>query len=133
MANAEGGPIAAPVLDQMAGFLSSVSGRAALARDGRAASVQVLQTLREGGAVFIHVRDSSDNPMGGVENEYWRGLFDVNGRLVTVSVVGFADRPLSRDTGLATLRAFYARIRAETPTELAQIPAKPRAWIPGIP
>lgn len=110
-----GGPVTDAAMAQMERFLASPDGRAALARDGRADSVTVLSTRTEQGALFIHLRDTSENPVQGVADDYWRGLFDVNGRLVTVSVVSFADQPLTDDAGLSTLRAFLARILQETP------------------
>ncbi len=100
-------------------LLTSENGRAALARDGRADSVQILDLSRQDDAILIHLRDTSQAQLAGVENTYWRGLTDLNGRLVTISVVSFAERPLSADQGLATLRAFLARIRAETPVRTA--------------
>lgn len=100
-------------LDLLESFFTSQSGRAALARDGRAGSVRILQTRRQSGAFYIHVRDTSKNAMAGTSRDYWRGLFDVNGRIVTVSVVGFEGKPMSNAAGLATLDAFAARIRSE--------------------
>ncbi len=102
------------------GFLASDAGRAAMARDGRAASVQVLDMRRGDGAVLIRLRDTSQAELAGVEDVYWRGLTDLNGRLVTISVVSFAEQPLGADEGLATLRAFLARIRAETQAQAAE-------------
>ena len=100
-------------LGQLEAFFTSEAGRAALARDGRASSVRILQTRRKGQAFYIHVRDKSENAIQGLSQDYWRGLFDVQGRIVTVSVVGFDHKPMSDATGLATLNAFAARIRTE--------------------
>lgn len=101
-------------------LLVSEAGRAALARDGRSASVEILDMSRKDGAIMIRLRDSSQAELTGVEDVYWRGLTDLNGRLVTISVVSFVDSPMSADQGLATLRAFLARIRAETPVQTAE-------------
>ena len=48
----------------------------------------------------------------GMAPDYWRALFGVKDRLLTVSVAGFDDTPLSQDAGLSTLDEFAARIRA---------------------
>lgn len=120
------GPAIGAAIDQLERVLDAPAGRAALARDGRAGSVTVLDSRREDGALFVYLRDTGKDIAPGLAQAYWRGLFDVNGRLVTVSVVSFADNPLTADAGLATLRGFHARIRSETPPRTAEArPAKP--------
>jgi len=101
-------------LDQLERFITSSGGRATLARDGQPGSVEILQTHRESRAVLIRLRDSSTNPAPGLEQTYWRGFFDMNGRLLTISVKSFENYPISAGAGLATLRGFLARIRSET-------------------
>lgn len=97
--------------DELQSFFTSAAGRAALARDGRAASVTILTTRRKNGAFYLHVRDNSENRVDSLAAEYWRGLFDVRGRIVTVTVTGFKDRPMPDAVGFATLDAFAERIR----------------------
>ncbi len=119
-------------LDQTEAFIRSDQGRAALARDGSAASVQVLESLRQDEALYLRISDSSGG-IQGVAPEYWRGLFDLNGRLVTASAMSFSDRPMSSGHALDTLRAFLIRIRGETPTlaELAAAPPEPKRGLFG--
>lgn len=105
--------IGAP-LDALARFVETPAGRATLARDGQAASVEILRSLSEQNAVLIQLRDSSPNSTGGLVDTYWRGFFNLNDRLITISVVEFADQPMSADESLSVLRAFLARIRRET-------------------
>lgn len=112
-------------LDRLQAFFTSTSGRAALARDGNTASVKILETRRQGEAFYIHARDTSSNSIAGISQDYWRGLFDVRGRIVTVSVVGFETRPMSDAIGLATLDAFAARIKAENPSTEAELVTGP--------
>ncbi|MCP3972539.1 MAG: hypothetical protein GY717_19900 [Rhodobacteraceae bacterium] len=107
-------------LKQLRDFLVSENGRAALARDGLAGSVEIIESRVESSAVLIHLRDHGANITPGLDKSYWRGLFDLNGRLVTISVLGFAGQPMSTDAGLATLRGFLARIRTETETAAAK-------------
>lgn len=106
-------------LDRLESFFESDAGRAALARDGRAQSVQVLETRKTENAFHIHARDSSANTIAGITEDYWRGLLDVRGRIVTVSVVGFAGKPMSPSNGLSTLDAFATRILQENPQQVA--------------
>ncbi len=110
----------AAVLAHLERFVGSPEGRAAMARDGSAESVSVLDTLNESGALFVYLRDTSANSILGLDDTYWRGFFDLNGRLITVSAVSFANQPQSGDAGLATLRAFLARIRSESPNISAE-------------
>jgi hypothetical protein len=102
-------------LDQLARFVTTEAGRAVLARNGQAGSVQVLGVLRDSNAVLIHLQDESGFQISGIEATYWRGLFELNGRLISASVLGFKEHPLPAREGLATLQAFLARIRKETP------------------
>ena len=104
-------------------FFTSEPGRAALARDGNTGSVRILDTRSKGNAFYIHLRDTSENNNQGISQDYWRGLFDVRGRIVTVSVVGFERKPMSSAVGLATLDAFAKRIRAENPMDEGPTPA----------
>ena len=73
----------------------------------------------------MHARDSSANPIESLSSDYWRGLFDVHGRIVTVTVVGFKGRPLSEKVGMDTLNAFAARILNENPPTLAKVLESP--------
>lgn len=115
----ERGPGVLTAPDVLQAYVTSPAGRAAMARDGRAASVTILETVHLDGAFLIRLRDTSQGNIAGVEEVYWRGLTDLNGRLVTLSVVSFTNKPFSSDASLATLRTFLARIRAESPTQVA--------------
>ncbi len=107
-----GGPL--PDAAELKTFVASEAGRAALARDGRAASVDILESQRNDDAFLIRLRDRSHGGVENVDEVYWRGLAVLNGQLLTISVLSFPDAPLTANQGLATLRAFLARIRAES-------------------
>ncbi|KMW59096.1 Cation transport ATPase [Candidatus Rhodobacter oscarellae] len=119
---------AAPSAVDLLAFLDGPEGKAALARDGDAESVTILQSQIEQDAVLLRIDDQSANPTPGLETTYWRGLFSEKERLITVTVIGFASRPLDPDAGLAKLRGFIARIRAESsavePKAAEQAPAR---------
>ncbi|TCM75456.1 hypothetical protein [Rhodovulum steppense] len=93
-------------------FFSSEEGRAALARDGRADSVTVERMEERDGLFVLRARDHSTGLAEGLRNDYWRAIFDVNGRIVTASVVGFAAAPLGEAAALALLFDLATRIRA---------------------
>ena len=104
-----------PPTDVLQGFLSSEAGRAALARDGSADSVEILDSRRTDDLVFLHVEDRSIRPSSDAAQDYWRALFGLDGRFVTVSLVGLSDRPIDAPDGFETLAAQVDRIlRANT-------------------
>ena len=88
--------------DLQAFFVSDV-GRAALARNGEATSVDILDTRAEDGRFFLHMKDSSALP--GASPLTWRALFDLGGRFVSVSLYGLSDQPIEPDEGLDALEA----------------------------
>ena len=116
-------------LAQLQDYVASPAGRAALARDGQTASVEIHGTILSDGVLYIHLTDGSANATPGLDETYWRGFFDLNGRLVTISVVGFESIPMPADSGLATMRAFSDRIRRETPALPASVATAPRSTL----
>ncbi|AXX99423.1 hypothetical protein [Profundibacter amoris] len=96
----------------LAEFFRSKAGRAALSRDGNADTVEVVKTLDRDGVFYIRARDSSSDILAGAANEYWRALFDVNGRIVSASVFGLREHPIASEKGFEVLRGFTNRIRA---------------------
>ncbi|MGH1330406.1 MAG: hypothetical protein ACRBBK_05945 [Paracoccaceae bacterium] len=97
--------------DQLAAYFSSDEGRAALSRSGDADAVKLLDHRVEGDALYLHLRDTSNTSLAGVAPEYWRGMFDVNGHIATVSVMDFAQAPRAANSGLERARAFRRKIR----------------------
>ncbi len=97
----------------LARFFKSDAGRAALSRDGKAETVEVIETLGRNDVFYIHARDSSTGTLAGAGDEYWRGLFNVKGRIVSVSVVWLEDHPISTAAGFETLGEFANRIKRE--------------------
>ena len=108
------GPVADSA-DLLEGFFRSEDGRAALSRRGEANTVEVLESFRRGDLFVLHARDRSTGVAPGLATDYWRGYFDIEAGIVSVSVLGFEDAPLSRESGLDTLDAFIAAIRQRNP------------------
>ncbi|MGR3290760.1 MAG: hypothetical protein ACU0C9_06140 [Paracoccaceae bacterium] len=108
-------------LDRLNVFLRSEDGRAALARDGNATSVSVISTRRVRGALIVKVLDTSPNDVSGLAPNYWRALFYVQGRIVTLSVNAFLDKPMSDAVGFNTLAEFVASVRRENPAYVDQV------------
>ncbi|MXQ06516.1 hypothetical protein GQ651_01515 [Alphaproteobacteria bacterium GH1-50] len=106
--NSTSGTAPAEVLDA---FFATERGRAALARDGRASSVRILETRQSRNALFLHAVDRSPLADDAAE-DYWRAIFDLGGRFVSVSLVGLSEAPIPREEGLRTLEAQIERLRA---------------------
>lgn len=101
-----------PPADILQDFLISERGRAALARDGSAGSVDILESRQAGDLLFVHVEDRSIRSVPGAAQNYWRALFGLDGRFVTVSLVGLSDAPIEAPEGFETLVAQVNRIRS---------------------
>jgi len=108
----ESAPIASS-MTTLTRFFKSEAGRAALSRDGKAKTVEVIETLGRNDVFYIHARDSSTDTLVGAGDEYWRALFNVKGRIVSVSVVWLEDHPISTAEGFETLGEFTNRIKRE--------------------
>ena len=107
----ESASVGTPTLEGLTEFLTSERGLAVLARDGRADSVDLLEMAPRDGALFLHALDASGGPLN-TGADYWRALFDIEGRFVSVSLIPVANGALSRDQSLATLDAQINRLKA---------------------
>ncbi|MFY0693210.1 MAG: hypothetical protein JXR14_14955 [Paracoccaceae bacterium] len=106
-----GTPAVSNATKDLTALFSTENGRAALSRSNAADSVAVLNTFVRDGALYLFARDTSPDNFTNAEQTYWRAYFDVGNSLVTVSVIGFQDAPLSRDAGMTTLSEFVEIIR----------------------
>lgn len=99
-------------LPALTAFMKSDQGKAVLSRSGRSADVEVLGTRSQEGVLFLRLRDRSGGPLAGAAPDYWRAILDVNDKLVTISVLGFDDSPMSEAAGFAAIATAAARIRS---------------------
>ncbi len=93
-----------PSVQEVEAYLRTDSGRAALSRNGEAQSVDILETAIEDDTVVLHAIDRSGFPRNAAA-EYWRALFELNGRFVTVSMVAPLAAPISDGDQRAALDA----------------------------
>lgn len=106
-------PLDAGALDRLAAFFSTDEGRGALARADAAGDVAIIDMAREEGLLLVHAQDGDRS--GDVTGDYWRGIFETAGRLVTVTVSGFQAAPLDDKSGAGLTRSFVAAIRKANP------------------
>lgn len=105
-------PVVAGREAALVAYFRSPQGLRALSRSRQAASVTVLKATHQGGAVLLYVRDTSPATDQGLNDRYWRALFDLKGRIVTLTVAGYDDSPLSEAAARSLLTSFIARLRA---------------------
>ena len=79
----------------------------------------VLPDPRNGPAFALRARDVAPFPGGRATDDYWRAMMPVGDRMVTLTVMGLAAAPLSREAGLDLLREW----RAEAMSSII-----PRPW-----
>jgi len=106
--------------DAFADFLKSEAGRGVLASTGDLATVPEVATVTDSTAVLARFEDTSGPTFPGTSGPQWRGFLDVNGRLVTVSVLSFDRSSLSRSEGerlLVVAMAELAEVNAPTVAE----------------
>lgn len=111
-------------------FFTTKAGRAALSRDGNADTVEVVKTLDRDGVFYIRARDSSSDTLAGAADEYWRALFDVNGRIVSASVFGLRENPIPSEKGFDVLQGFTKRIRTQNTAEPDQVAVENKPRVP---
>jgi hypothetical protein len=99
--------------DQLERYFRSRSGQKALSRSGDASTVSILATDSTDEAFFVQVRDTSDTLNSGLNEDYWRALIDVNGYLITASVMTFDASPMTSGSARQTLERFTTRLRRE--------------------
>ena len=102
-------PAAAPALQRL---FASDDGRALLSRSGSARSVTVHEAFGAEDAFLLRLTDTSPFPGGNVGADYWRAIFVVDGRAITVSAYSAPGEALQRNDGIRLLREFILAIRA---------------------
>ncbi len=107
-----GDAVIARTLDDLAAFFRTPDGRATLSRTGDPTSIEVLDVRLAQDTLYLRARDAATEK--GMSDDYWRALFGVNDRLLTVSVAGFETRPMSPEAGRAMAEDLATRIRAES-------------------
>jgi len=101
-----------PSAAQLERFFRSRAGQAALAHDGTAASVTLLEIAPEGETLYLKLRDRSESRPDDLEDITWRAVFALDDRLVALSVSSHSDRPVGDLTMRRTLEAFVEAVRA---------------------
>ena len=92
-------------------YFSSEVGKAALARSGDPAKVDLLGIERGDGAIFIHARDTSAGVVDGLASDYWRAMTIQANRLISVTATAFDHSPMEDDRLVSLLEKFLTSLR----------------------
>lgn len=92
----------------LAAFFTSAPGRATLARSGRPGDVSVVKVSMSGEDFLLFLNDR-------ISGTYWRAITGLSGRLVTVSVAGTAEVPLTPERARVILDSTLAAMRRANP------------------
>lgn len=100
---------------RMADFFVTAEGRKALSRDGASESVRIARIVTSGEVLYILAEDRA--PLAGypVVPEYWRAIFALRGRLISLSVLGLPEAPMDTDQLRRLLDKFVSRVHSENP------------------
>jgi hypothetical protein len=91
----------------LADYFTGEEGRAALSRVGKAATVKVHEVRDTGGAVVVRMTDQSARWPG----MGWRAVTGIRGHLVTLTVRGNGEAPLTEAQGKRLMDRFVAAMR----------------------
>lgn len=104
-------------LAELEDFLTG-PGLVTLGKSGEFDKIRVLSTRRQNDILFIKVEDLGESPIPGAAPRFWRGFFDVNGRLIGAQVVSFLGAELSDAEATAIIARFAGATRAANPPPL---------------
>lgn len=108
----EGAVPIAQSLPQLTRFFRSDLGRASLSKSGKANTVRLLDISSVDGMLILHARDRSPGLAESLQDEYWRALFDLDGRTISATVYSTHSRPISSDSGQQLLLHFVQQIKS---------------------
>lgn len=91
-------------------FFATEAGRSALAQNGRAESVRVIESRMVDGQVYLRCSDESIGAAAAPET--WRAIFGLDGRFVSISLYGPADEPIDSEKGFDALVEQVRKLRA---------------------
>jgi len=113
-------PPLVPTVAELERFFRSDAGQAALAHDGAADSVTLLDIEPRDPILFLKLRDRSTARPAELSDVSWRAIFPLRDRLVALSVAGHDDLPVGDADMRRTLDRFVAALRAANPDPVAE-------------
>jgi len=103
--------------EALAAVLGSDRGRALLATEQTAGTVEVGAVETTAGLVAVRFRDDTASVPQGLGPVIWRAFLDIDGRLVTVTARAFDTAPMSADRQRRLLDLTLANLRGANAAE----------------
>lgn len=98
--------------DSFRAFLDTPQGAALLGASTIGGPLAVRRTRSDDNAVSVYTQDVGPPGVIGTQAESWRLFTDIKGRLVTISVRGLAEEPLSEQSSRVLIDRVLALLRA---------------------
>lgn len=102
---------AKPALKALGEFLASPVGLFSMGKSNEDGAVEILKAKQSDVALYVLVQDSAYRDPAGASSRYWRAFSEINGRLVALSVTGYAKNDQDEERALRIIRAFMQAIR----------------------
>ena len=93
----------------------TAAGQAVLAQSGNGADASLVDTRIENDALILHATDTSPARSAQLSDTYWRGIFPLNGHLVSLTVTPLTRYPVSQGEGQALMRNFVKSMQNANP------------------
>lgn len=109
---ADGSGAVAGQEDAFGAFMETPQGAALLSASAIGGPIAVRVTQTAPNTVAVYTEDIADPGISGTQKQAWRLFTDVRGRLVTITVRGLTDAPLSQSASRALLDAVVTALHS---------------------
>lgn len=99
-----------PALNSLKGFLATPLGTFTLGKSNVEGAVSILSAKQSEVALYLLVQDTAFTDDAGASSRYWRAFTEMNGRLVALSVTGYAKNDREEARSLRIIREFVEAI-----------------------
>lgn len=103
-------------LTDLGTFLNSQVGLFTMGKSNVDGAVSILKAKQSDVALYLLVQDTAFRDAAGASNRYWRAFTEINGRLVALSVTGYARGDVNEERSLRIIRAFMQEILDANPS-----------------
>lgn len=95
-----------PALTSLSQFLETPVGLISMGKSQVDGAVSILEAKQSDRALYLLIQDTASNDGAGASNRFWRAFTEIRGRLVALSVTGYARNDAEEARALRIIRAF---------------------------
>lgn len=95
-----------PALTSLSQFLESPVGLFSMGKSQVEGAVSIIEAKQSERALYLLIEDTAFNDDAGASNRFWRAFTEIKGRLVALSVTGYARNDTEEARALRIIRAF---------------------------